>query len=1033
MPASDRLHPLLLLTSLILSAFWAAPTSAQTLFTENFTGGLNTMTSVAVCGTDADWFHETACADSNGAPSPPDHAAAHDMSGSCTAYADGDVSTALESPAIDVSGCSGDLVLRFDYLIDFEEDFEFDRARVEVDLDGGGFTQLATNPGDAGAPSCAGPVTPIGNLIQDASWHSASLSVADLSASPATAATVRFLLETGDGIANDGQGFFVDDVEVACVGIVDLALTKGDAPDPVVAGTNLTYTLGLSNDGSAAASMVTVTDTVPMGSTFVSASVTAGSGWLISAPSVGGTGDVVFSKALVAGAEAANFEIVVAVGAGVANGTIITNTATAAIPGGDSDPANDTAMATTTVAAQADLALTKSDSPDPVNAGEDLTYALTVTNAGPSNSTGGSITTVLPSGVAFSSSVSGCTEGGGTVTCPVAAIAPGGNQMLSFMVTVDPGQTIVLSKFATVTGNETDPVPANNTSPVVTTTVVSEADLAVTKTNGVASAVPGETVTYTIVASNNGPSDDPAATLTDIFPADLTCTYTSVAAGGASGNTAAGSGDLVETLSLPVGSSVTYTANCTIDPSATGTLSNTATIASSVTDPTSGNNSSDSDTELTPESDLSITKVDDQEPVIAGTDLTYTVTASNAGPSVATGVTVTDTLPAGVTLVSTSGCAEDPVGVPTCSLGTLAPGDAAMFIVVVTVASSTTGVLTNVASVASEATDPIAGNDSTSEDTTVSSSSDIVLTKTDGQTGASPGDEVTYTITVSKAGPSDAPGTEVTDTFPVGLTSVGWTCTATAGSTCTAAGSGDLNDVADLAAGGVVTYLATGTLAEDFVGDLENTATATPGPGVVDGDLTNNTDTDTTSVTSPADLTGSMVAGGAFGPVEGDDGGFAEGDPVIYTVTLVNSRPTDQLDNPGPEFVNELPLELSLEAASADSGVVTIDPPTGTTTWDGVVPGDGVVVITIETRIDDGAGSTIENQGEVFYDADGDGTNESSVLTDDPSIIGRDDPTVIMVLGTVEIPTLGGFGMLLLALAIGLGGLLTTRSSRRRT
>ena len=106
----------------------------------------------------------------------------------------------------------------------------------------------------------------------------------------------------------------------------------------------------------------------------------------------------------------------------------------------------------------------------------------------------------------------------------------------------------------------------------------------------------------TIVAANAGPSNDPSATLTDSFPAILTCTYTSVPAGGATGNTASGSGNLSETLALPVGSSVTYTVSCMIDGAATGTVSNTATIAASVTDSTAGNNTAtDNDTTLVPD------------------------------------------------------------------------------------------------------------------------------------------------------------------------------------------------------------------------------------------------------------------------------------------------------------------------------------------------------------------------------------------------------------------------------------------------
>ena len=97
-------------------------------------------------------------------------------------------------------------------------------------------------------------------------------------------------------------------------------------------------------------------------------------------------------------------------------------------------------------------------------------------------------------------------------------------------------------------------------------------DLSVTKTDGLTAIVAGESLTYTIVAANAGPGDEPTASLTDSFPTGLTCTYTSVAAGGATGNTAAGAGDIADTLSMPSGSSVTYTAACAIDISFSGCL-----------------------------------------------------------------------------------------------------------------------------------------------------------------------------------------------------------------------------------------------------------------------------------------------------------------------------------------------------------------------------------------------------------------------------------------------------------------------------
>src|SRR5690606_30425977 len=129
----------------------------------------------------------------------------------------------------------------------------------------------------------------------------------------------------------------------------------------------------------------------------------------------------------------------------------------------------------------------------------------------------------------------------------------------------------------------------------------------ITKTDGVTTAVPGGTVTYTITASNAGPDAVAPAMVADTFPAVLTCTWTCVGAGGGT-CAAAGAGNINDAAVLPAGGSVTYTASCAIAASATGTLSNTATVSSSVTDPTPGNNSATDTDTLTPQADLSITK-----------------------------------------------------------------------------------------------------------------------------------------------------------------------------------------------------------------------------------------------------------------------------------------------------------------------------------------------------------------------------------------------------------------------------------------
>ena len=145
-----------------------------------------------------------------------------------------------------------------------------------------------------------------------------------------------------------------------------------------------------------------------------------------------------------------------------------------------------------------------------------------------------------------------------------------------------------------------DPTPGNN-SATDTDTLAPAADLAVTKTDGVSVATPGGGVTYTITASNAGPSNAPGAMVADAFAASLTGTWTCVGAGGGT-CTASGSGNINDSVNLPAGGSVTYTVSAVIASAATGTLSNTATVSApaGVSDPTPGNNSATDTDTLTP-------------------------------------------------------------------------------------------------------------------------------------------------------------------------------------------------------------------------------------------------------------------------------------------------------------------------------------------------------------------------------------------------------------------------------------------------
>jgi uncharacterized repeat protein (TIGR01451 family) len=327
-----------------------------------------------------------------------------------------------------------------------------------------------------------------------------------------------------------------------------------------------------------------------------------------------------------------------------------------------------------------------------------------------------------------------------------------------------------------------------------------------------------------------------------------------------------------------------------------------------------------------------------------------------------------------------------------------------------TISGAATGTLTNTATVTAPAgvTDPAPGNNSASDADTLGATADLSITKTDGVTTATAGGSVTYTIVASNAGPSTATGATVADTFPASLTCT-WTCVGAGGGACTASGSGNVNDTVNLPAGGSVTYTATCTLSVAATGTLSNTATVTAPPGVTDPTPGNNSATDSDTVQSAP---GAVVSGTktvSAGP-------YTVGSTITYTITLTNSGPGAQADNPGNELTDVLPSTLALVSASSPA-VANVG--TNTVTFNGAIPAGGTVTFTITATILPAAvGATVSNQATISYDANGDLVNEATAQTDDPAAAGTGNPTTITVGGVVAIPTLSNLGLLLLSLAL---------------
>jgi uncharacterized repeat protein (TIGR01451 family) len=250
-----------------------------------------------------------------------------------------------------------------------------------------------------------------------------------------------------------------------------------------------------------------------------------------------------------------------------------------------------------------------------------------------------------------------------------------------------------------------------------------QTDLAVTNTDGQTEAVPGQPLTYAIVVSNSGPVPVAAAPVADLVPpALLGATWTCTPSPGSS-CTASGSGDILDRVDLLVGGTATYSLTGTVDPAATGTLANTASVGPppGMGDPDPADNTATDIDTLTPQADLTLAKTASPDPVAPGASLTYDLTVTNTGPSSSTAATVVDTLPTGVTFVSSTpgppACTLAGADL-TCVLGPVGAGGSAAVTIDVIV-NATPGDIVNVANIAGAEPDPSPTNNSASLTTAV--------------------------------------------------------------------------------------------------------------------------------------------------------------------------------------------------------------------------------------------------------------------------------------------------------------------------
>ena len=663
-------------------------------------------------------------------------------------------------------------------------------------------------------------------------------------------------------------------------------------------GQTVTYTVSLFNLGTSAATGVEVTDTLPANVAFVSATPSAGTFnattkvWSI--PNVPTTN-------------------------GVNNPLTLTIVVTATAPGTsfntvtitksdvwDPNNRNNTAR-TPTSPQQADLVVSKTVDNATPNVGDNVTFTVTLDNLGPSAAQNVVVNDLLPTGLQYvSHSASTGTYVPGTGVWTVGTMLSDQSSFLTIVATVtapSSGPAPARTNTAVATSTTPDPNPENNTDD--STITPKQADLAVFKVVSDTTPNVGDTIVYEITVTNNGPDAATSVVVNDQLPTGVTYVSHTIQNAPTGSTYVPGTGvwtiGTVTTNDFPT-LRIVVTVNAPSPAGIPPAVTNTATVSGREYDPDPSNNTG-TDTFTPQYADLAVTKVVSNARPNVGDVITYTVTLENLGRDTATGVTVTDLLPAGLIFAgSTQAGTYDPfTGI--WDVGTVDTLFARVLSIQAIVLPPTLGVpqpQTNTASVrTSDQYDPDPSNNTDSV-TETPRYADLAVSKTVDDPAPNVGGQVTFTIEVTNLGADEANGVAVRDLLPTGLTFI--SAGASAGTSYDPATG--IWTVNRLPVGGVEILTILAAVAES--GRFTNVA-AVSASDEYDPDQTNNRD-EATVTTLEADLAVVKTVNDTRPNV---------GDVVTFTITLSNEGP-DVANN--VTLTDTLPAGLQFIAATPSQG-----------------------------------------------------------------------------------------------------------------
>jgi uncharacterized repeat protein (TIGR01451 family) len=677
---------------------------------------------------------------------------------------------------------------------------------------------------------------------------------------------------------------------------------------------------------------------------------------------------------------------------------VISNTATLAAPSGTIDPdlSNNSSTETTSVTPNVNIGIVKTGSVT-ADAGGAVSYQLLISNAGPSAADDTVFSDVVPPQVVGITATCGSALVG--AVCP-SSVNVVGNSVSGSVPGLPNGGSVVITINGTIAGSASGSIrntaritaaagvidsTSGNNSSFADTTINLVADVKVVKT-APAAIRPLQTLSYNIVVSNSGPSAANGTSFSDTVSASLSgvTVSCSAATNGAvcpAGLTAVANAINTVIPTLPSGASVTFIVSGQVVAGATGTISNTATVAppAGVTDPKTDNNTSTVNTGVDAVANLTIVKSAPTS-VQAGGPISYTIIIANEGPSDAGGTAFSDAVPTVIGNISTSCVATTgtaTLSAATCptaiavvgnsvsgTLPSLPAGSTVTITINGTVSGSATGVISNTASL----TPPPNVTDTTPINTSTTTSNvvpvaNLSIQKT-GPAAVNAGAGISYQLRIKNAGPSSANGASFSDLVPISISGVVASCTlANSGAACPASilisGNTVSGVIPTLPNGSEVVITIVGNVAGSAVGNIVNIASITPPLGTIDPDETNNTGTATTPVNPVADVQVTKTA-----PVSVNAGGV-----ISYLVRVANNGPSAASDTVFTDNVPASVASINAVCGSATGGALC--PSTVGVSGNSVsasiptLPAGGVVFFTVTGTVLGNAPASISNTANV--------------------------------------------------------------------